>query len=128
MHYGTGPGLSPRAMGEQAGTESTTLSSSQMPAHNHPADVAVSATLYGESALGLALNPAGNMLATPPAGNTIYAAPNASANKAMGPDSIQATATATIGVSGGSQPVGIMPPFLALNFCIALQGVYPSRN
>jgi len=124
MHFGQGPGLSSRSIGEVGGAEATTLATAQMPAHTHPATV--TASLFGETAAATTLNPLGNMLAAPAATNQIYAPPVAADNKQMAPDSIQATAT--IGVAGGSLPVGIMSPFLAVNFCIAMEGIFPSRN
>ena len=41
---------------------------------------------------------------------------------------ITLTGRATAAVAGGSQPVGNAPPFLVMNYCIALEGIYPSRN
>ncbi|AXQ29313.1 phage tail protein [Solimonas sp. K1W22B-7] len=128
MHFGNGPGLSSRNLGEMGGTESTTLTQAQMPSHSHTATVTVTASLYGETATASALNPLNNMLASPAVGNHIYAPPVAADNKLMAADSIKASGTATIGLAGGNQPFGIMPPFLALNFCIALEGIFPSRN
>lgn len=140
MGWGNGPGLSPRTLGEVAGTESQTLTQLQMPQHTHAATATstststTTATLHAETTNGDARNPLGKMLATPPTGAQIYADPIAADNKAMAPDSITATTntttntTVTNAVAGGSQPVGIMPPFLAVSFCICTQGIFPSRN
>jgi microcystin-dependent protein len=122
MNWGNGPGLTPRSLGEQGGSESTTLNVSQMPAHTHAA-TAVS-TLYAETAASTVRNPAGNMFGTPTA--PIFAAPDPAANRAMGPDSVQTAVT--VQVAGGSQPVAIMQPFLAVTFCICTEGIFPSRN
>ena len=124
VHFGQGPGLSSYALGETNGTESINLTQQQMPVHTHAA--VVTANLYGETAAASVLNPLGNMLATPAAGNQNYAPPVAADNKLMASGSV--VATATIAAAGGSQPVGILPPSLAVNFCIALQGYFPSRN
>lgn len=108
IHAGQGPGLSPRQLGERSGTESVTLTVNQMPAHNHALQV------YAESAktATVANNVLGNAQSEtysdqPPDGR-------------MNPNAI--------GVTGEGQPVGVMSPFLAINFVIALQGVFPSRD
>ncbi len=111
MQQGQGPGLSPRALGEQGGTETVTLLSNQMPAHNH--------ALVCSNAQADQGTPEGNVLAADQGGTTFnfVAAP---INATMNP--------VTIGVAGGSQPHSNMSPFLAINFIIALEGIYPSRN
>ena len=115
MHFGAGPGLSTRDIGEVGGTEQTTLNVLQMPVHEHPH----SHNQPASSALGTVRSPSGNIPGS-----------NAEPNFAP-PTSSNATLSATTVNSanaGGSQPVGIMPPFLALNFQIALFGVFPSRS
>jgi microcystin-dependent protein len=107
LHWGNGPGLPSVALGERAGVESVTLAQSEMPAHIHT-PVASSATpTVGD------LN--GKAWAT--GGITAYGNPP---NSPMAP-----TALAN---AGGSQPHPNIQPSLALNFCIALQGIFPSRN
>ena len=111
MQQGQGPGLTPRSLGEQGGSESVTLVSTQMPAHNH--------TLVCSNAQSDLSIPAANVLGADQGGATL--------NYVAGP--LDATMNpATIGVAGGSQPHQNMSPFLALNFIIAVQGIYPSRN
>ncbi|WP_333490319.1 phage tail protein [Hymenobacter yonginensis] len=112
MHAGasTGPGLSPHALGEKAGAESVTLLSSQMPAHTHQ--------MVATTASGTSASPDGAFLANDGRGGTQYATGTAGAT--LAPQSI--------GVAGASQPHSIMPPYLGINFCIALEGVFPPRN
>jgi len=110
---GQGPGLTPVNLGETAGSENVTLLSNNMPIHNH--------TVGCDSTGSSSLNPSGQIPALSDDRNasvTVYSsnAPNATMNPAM------------IGTSGGSQPFNIRNPFLGINFIIALQGVYPSRN
>jgi microcystin-dependent protein len=107
MHQGQGAGLSNRAMGEIAGVETVTLTTAQMPPHNHG--------LNAQSGNGDQASPQGNYWAA----STLrqYAAPS---NSAMNP--------ACIGNAGGSQPHSNIMPFLAVNFAIAVAGIYPSRN
>jgi microcystin-dependent protein len=96
-------------LGERAGEEAHTLLISEMPAHNH----LVSANSGG----GTQASPQGNFWAKDSEGNPMYAA---AANVALNP--------AAIGSTGGSQPHLNMMPYTVLNFCIALQGIFPSRN
>ncbi|WP_083803352.1 phage tail protein [Roseovarius sp. TM1035] len=113
MGEGTGLGLSPRSQGEMTGAESVTLSAAQMPLHSH----AVNANnLDGD------LPGPGNKLlaAAPPSGvgsETIYSD--------QGPTVTMAPPM--IGVSGQSQPFNVEDPALVMQYCIATQGVFPSR-
>jgi len=111
VHPGQGPGLSFYDLGQVGGSETNTLTVSQMPVHNH--------LLGGSSQTADQASPSGNVLATEPTGSTaLYhtAAPDQTLNPA------------SIGVSGGSQPVENIQPFSCLNFIIALEGIYPSRS
>lgn len=148
IHPGTGPGLTPRKLGEKSGTENNTLTVAQMPRHTHAAklDGALdatgtgNATLYGVDKPANSSNPNGNLLAT--SASQIYyddAGDDSTADlnlKEMNELAISGTADMSItkisGValadSGGGQAVNNVSPFLAVNFIIALQGIYPSRN
>ena len=106
MHAGQGQGLSQRDLGEMGGTETVTLLASEMPVHTH--------NLAASSQLPLSNNPSGNL----PARATIYT-DNISAQVQMAP-----TALAP---AGGGLPHNNMMPYLTVNFCIALQGVFPPR-
>lgn len=109
MHPGRGPGLSPRNLGEGGGTDSVTLTDGEMASHSH--------TLTGSTDdRVLSLNPGGNYVGT---GTAIYA-PASSPTVQMAPQSLSP--------AGGSQPHNNMQPYLALNFCIALQGIFPPRT
>lgn len=103
---GQGPGLSPYDLGQVSGTETVTLTTGQMPSHNHLA----SSTQAGAGST----RPSGNV----PSGGGAYA--GASDGTRMNPAFIQNT--------GGSQPHENRQPCLVLNYCIALQGIFPSRN
>ena len=136
MHWGQGPGLTPRNIGDMSGTESTTMTSNQMPTHTHGATATSTSTstsvLNAETAAGTVRNPQGNMLATAPASATIFAAPDPAANRPMGSDSVitttNTTTTVTVGQTGGGQPIPLIQPFLAVTFCICTEGLFPSRN
>ncbi|HYE59285.1 MAG TPA: tail fiber protein [Rhodothermales bacterium] len=100
LHFGNG-----HTLGEAAGVAVHTLTLSEMPAHVHATPVATAATT----------NPSGALYATSPLGTPAFATSGATG----------AWPTSSV---GGSQPHENMPPYLALNFCIALQGIFPSRN
>lgn len=111
MHPGQGPGLSLHDLGEQAGSETVSLTTSQMPLHSH----GVGAQTVPLSAIA---DPTGATLSRPASGNLYFDGAGAS---------IVAMATQAISVNGGGNPHNNMQPYLTLNFCIALQGVYPQR-
>lgn len=112
---GTGAGLSTHRLGERGGTETVTLNVNQMPSHTHAAQININAdstvatTADPQDAL-----PARNAASTPQYGNN--------ANTTLGGTSI------TVNQTGGSQPVNNMQPYVAINYIICLQGVFPSRN
>jgi microcystin-dependent protein len=115
IHQGTGIGLSARTMGEIGGAETVTLSTTQMPQHNHP--------LNASTSPGSLAGPANAVPATPTGGATpfLYAVPGTSQLNpvALAPN-IQPT--------GGSQPHSNMMPSLCVTIIISLEGVFPSRN
>lgn len=108
MHPGQGQGLSLRDLGEIGGAESVTLLISEIPFHNH--------TVGASQAEALERFPTTQLPAVGQ-GIGMYAAPGA-----MTPLAFQATSPA-----GGGLPHTNMQPYLTLNFCIALQGVFPPR-
>jgi microcystin-dependent protein len=111
VHAGTGPGLAPVALGQKAGSPSHTLTVNEMPSHSH--------SMHGELAVADKQTPQNNMLALTP-GSPIYAAPVPADDRTMAPSSI--------GNTGGSQAFDLHSPYQAVNFIIALEGVYPSRS
>ncbi len=94
--------------GQRSGEETHTLSVNEMPQHTH--------SLQGSSVDGDAPVPSGFVFAKVPA--QIY----------RQPANLTALASGTVTNVGGSQAHENMQPYLALNFCIALQGLFPSRN
>lgn len=110
MHPGRGPGLTSRRLGERGGVETVTLTEAQMPSHTHQ--------LRGDEDAGEQNTPVANVTATVRANQRLYAAP-----AALGP-----MAARSAGVVGGSQGHENMHPFLAINYIIALVGLYPSRS
>jgi microcystin-dependent protein len=110
MHPGQGPGLSLHDLGEMSGSETVTLLESEMPAHSH-------AMRAHDIDLGELNTPAPNRCLAKSSNSTIYTGAANLVNM-----SFQALTPA-----GGSLPHNNMMPYLTLNFCIALQGVFPSR-
>jgi microcystin-dependent protein len=108
VNQGQGPGLSNYVLGEVTGAENVTLTSSQMPTHSHP--------LVANAGAASVNRPDGAVLAR--VGTSIYApAPDGTAMN-----------QGAIGAAGGNQPFSLIQPLLATNFCIALQGIFPSRG
>jgi len=105
IHVGSG-----HTLGERGGEQAHTLSISELPEHTHVANAT--------SATATAGNPATNRLLSKSIQAALYTNPSNLA--AMDPSSI--------GNIGGSQAHLNMQPFLTLNFCIALQGIFPSPN
>jgi microcystin-dependent protein len=111
IHFGQGPGLSNYSLGQVGGQETVTLLSDQLPAHSH----IVNAVAAG----GNQANPTGNFAAVESTGTSLNYN-SGPANALMHPN--------TIGITGQNQPVPNLQPHLAINFIIALQGIFPSRN
>ncbi|MEO6232198.1 MAG: tail fiber protein [Ferruginibacter sp.] len=110
IQQGQGPGLSNYDLGETGGSQSTTILTTNLPAHNHPL---IAVTEAGDTAV-----PTGAFLGNTGALDKEY--------KASGTQTPMNTGA--IGMQGGSQPINNMQPFLAVNYIIALQGIFPSRN
>jgi len=99
-------------IGASFGSSSTTILVSQMPMHNH--------MVLAASTPPMTNDPAGASLATFPAGQNIYASNSSTPDVPMN--------AGVIAPAGGSQPVSIQSPVLAMNWCVAMQGIFPSRN
>lgn len=112
-----GPGLSPRPLGSRSGAERVTMTTTQMPSHNHAVP---SPSLLATANPANSSDPTGNALSMAPAYNNADA-PTVALNAA----SVGATTTDN---QGGNQSQDNMPPYLAVNFIIALQGTFPSRS
>ncbi|MGH8059564.1 MAG: phage tail protein [Candidatus Entotheonellia bacterium] len=138
---GQGPGLSNYDLGQVGGTESVTLITNQMPAHTH-GTVAHTHTGPAHTHAVTALtdtvsdpSPTNNMLASGGRGGTNLYVPPTANTTTMASQMIQSggaldtSATpAQIGITGGSQPFDILVPYLTLNYCIALEGIFPCQS
>jgi microcystin-dependent protein len=115
-NHGQGPGLSARSLGETFGTQSVTLLTSEIPAHNHGMVV-------------FAQNDSSKRSHSPQSGNAL-SVPSSPAATAFLPGSSAGTtfSPAMLRPNGSGAPHENQQPYLAVNFCIALQGIFPSRN
>lgn len=110
VHQGQGQGLSERFLGEQGGAASITLLESEMPAHNH------------------------NVMARTTPGTLQAPAPDRSLGRMQGGNAFLAANSPLVqmnfqefGIAGASLPHNNMMNYLTINYCIALQGVFPAR-
>jgi microcystin-dependent protein len=112
LHWGNGPGLSPRQLGESGGFPTVTLTSQQLPAHNHH--------LCGNDSAGETGNPTSMMLAKDKQ-NKLYKKPPVEQN-------LVSMAEQTIDHQGGGGAHLNLQPYLVMRYFIAHNGVFPSRN
>src|SRR5450755_1620262 len=123
---GQGPGLSNFNLGQVAGAESHMLTASEMPVHTHAISLGtLAASANVKNAAGNAQTAVGNVPATEAAGVTATYS-NLAPDSSMNAEAISLTGVPTAAVTGGNQPFDIHPPYLTLNYCIALQGIFPS--
>jgi microcystin-dependent protein len=108
LHMGTGKDGINYQLAQQGGVETVTLTTQQMPIHNH--------TLIGTINQASATDPTNNLSAKPD--KNLYR-PEPASVAAMAP---------CIGPAGGNQPHDNMQPYLAINYIMSLFGIYPSQN
>lgn len=110
---GQGPGLTQRSVGETFGTETVTLLTSEMPAHNHSFNV----FNQGDATKRHGTPVSGDALTAPGTVTPFVSGATVAGN----------FAPQMIGLAGGGQPHPNQQPYLAMNFCIALSGIFPQR-
>lgn len=111
MHHGQGPGLSLHDLGEAGGSDTVTLLESEIPAHTH--------TLMASTSPASGRDPNNNPLARSRNG-LAYQTNTIQNGVSMAPEAVS--------IAGGDQPHNNLMPYLTVNFCIALQGVFPPRS
>lgn len=111
MGIGNGPGLTPRSQGQAGGAESVTLNVSQLPAHTH--------VMQATSSPPDTNIPDGAAFGTFPAGQSIYDDGGGALDHQLRADMLSH--------AGANQPIANMMPYQTIRYCIALQGLYPSR-
>lgn len=107
VHFGGGPGLTNSALGKRAGREAITLEAENLPAHSH--------TLNAADDNNVSTRSRGAMLGTA----AIYGT-DSTTTVSLGPDSISTV--------GRNVPINIRQPMLAMNYIIAINGIFPSRD
>lgn len=131
---GQGPGLSTYVLGQMGGTENTTLTTNNIPSHIH-SGVGLSAGLTAATA-------AGSTTQASPTATSILGASNFpdvstggttdvntyAPNSANPTVSINLPITGNTGPAGNTMPFSILPPYLAINWIIALEGIFPPRS
>ena len=117
---GQGAGLSPYQIGQVSGTEQISITTNNMPSHNHAISVNSTAATVNVPTAGVSLADANGSDATNGDAVTVNIYAPAAPNVALHPQ--------TCSLAGGNQPISILQPTLAINYSIALEGIYPSRN
>lgn len=114
IHNGQGAGLTAFSLGETAGTETVTLTTNNLPKHDHrgaiqTANAQANATTPAGNAFGISSNESFEDV-TPPASNFM--------DRTM----------VQVQPAGASQPISTLQPYIAITTCIAIEGIFPSRN
>ncbi|WPQ62346.1 tail fiber protein [Chitinophaga sancti] len=130
---GQGQGLSNYNIGQMGGVESTALTMNQLPAHTHTTTHTLTAAPKASTGVATTNVPGSTVvpakLPTLGAGLNTF---NVNGYTTASPDATlvpgDVSGTITVMVTGGSQPVSIIQPYLAINYCIATAGTYPSRS
>jgi len=113
MEQGQGAGLTPRDLGESAGTPTVTLLATEIPPHTH--------TMSGEDNEATQVNPVGNAFGVGTSGN-LYTTAGAPGLQ------LQPMSGQTVAPNAGGQPHNNQQPYLAITFIVAVQGIFPARN
>jgi microcystin-dependent protein len=113
IHYGSGPGLSPHVLGEIGGSESVTLLSTQIPQHDHPMVATTGAANSEQITQKVEFGTV--------AGDTMYA------SDVTGATSVTTAPTST-SLAGSNVGHDNLMPTLTVQFCIAYNGIFPSRG
>jgi microcystin-dependent protein len=114
---GQGLGLPNYVIGQAGGAEAITLTSSNMPVHTHAllaAQIPVGSTADSNDPTNNYFGPV-----TPTNAGTAYDPAN---------NGVMAAGNTNSGITGGGAPFSIMSPYLVVNYCISLEGIYPQRN
>ncbi|MBX8477733.1 tail fiber protein [Pseudomonas cichorii] len=135
VNQGQGLNLTNRTIGTSAGVEKVTVAIANMPAHVHPMT-----TLAATTTINLGAQPSATGSIVPTATNCYLGgstagptsanifAPDLGTNAPIVQKGVTTTISGTMGSVGGSLPLDSMNPFLVVNFSIALQGLFPTRN
>lgn len=112
IHWGNLPGGGTYVLGQKAGTETVTLTTQQIPAHNH--------VMAAANTPATTVTPGAAVLPATVTGDTLYLTTPAGATAAM--------STQSVGFTGGNLAHENCAPTLTMSFCISAFGVFPSQN
>ena len=115
LHAGTGPGLTNRRLGQRAGTETHQPSLAQLMSHSH--------NLVATAVTATETQPGNSRVLASKTRTKLYAD-----DDTLDPDNPVTMSPESVSSTGGGAPVTNMQPYVALNYIICLQGVFPSRN
>ncbi len=118
IHQGNGPGLSQYVLGQVGGTETVSLLTSNLPAHTHP--------LMANTGAGTTGVPTNGYLSASPKNGSGPSAVSLNTYTATAPNT--PLGSLSVGTTGNNIPVPIIQPYLAVNFEICMEGIFPSRN
>lgn len=124
---GTGPGLSTYSLGEKTGQTTVTLTTAQIPSHTHAVAQNLSGAFQPQCSSDDATtdDPSGAYPALPPGGETIY---NKNKDGVMANATLAISGSVTCYQNGGNLSHNNMQPYLAMNYIICIQGIFPSRG
>ena len=121
INQGTGPGLSPYTVGQSGGAINVTLLQGQIAAHTHLVNADQNEAISGA--------PDGNIYMRGHWANGTLSQGGVSIYSTLAPgDTLSTLNPAALGYAGGTQPHNNMMPYMALNFCIAMTGIFPPRG
>ena len=127
VHAGNGPGLPPKSLGQKSGLPTTTLNVTNLPSHTHPATSTSTSTAHAATPAGNS-NDAVNNFWADDAGVSSGTYHSGGANATMNAGAVTTETTTTVGNTGNNVPFENYHPHQCVNFLIALQGIFPSRN
>jgi microcystin-dependent protein len=117
VNQGQGPSTSMYTIGEQTGVENVTVALTQLPAHNHTVGVSSAAASVSDPTNQVFAQVNTNTVKSPALGSMRYTTPTTGT-----------MLNTAVSAAGGSQPHSNLQPLNVVNYCIALQGLFPSRN
>jgi len=139
IQSGQGPGLNTYRLGDKVGRENVQVMSQNMPSHNHAAQISENSAqvvVKASSSIGTtsvagkngATTLASTTTARAATGTVMYNTSEPDVTLNTGSGQVQLNGTVTVGNAGGSQPISIVQPVIAVNYIICVTGIYPSRD
>ena len=134
IHFGQGPGLSNFVIGQRAGSETMTLLTNNIPAHSHTlagtatAAVSITATAIVGGTITNETDGGNNSFSSGTTTANVYSEPGGTGTTKIAGLASTVAIGGNTGLTGGTQPFDLHSPYLAVNMCIALSGLFPSRN